>query len=371
MSIPSSCKALQLEKAPQKGERNIAAVRTVPVPSSDPAGFVLLRMHAAGFNRRDEWGMLGQYPGLIYQDSTFGCDGVGTIVRGGSSSKTLKLLVPTRGWESDEAGPEAELPQNRGTKNALGGKGFGLLGCTGPTGGKGTFVEYVQIEERELVDVPAHLDAVQAACLPCGGVTAYRALFTKGRVGAGHNVLITGIGGGVALLALQLAVAAGASVYVTGGSQQKVDRAVELGARGGVLYKDKNWPADLAKLVQKTSSQRPYLDAVIDSAGGDVPVQAAKAGLKAGGRVVCFGMTAVPKMTFTMREVLRNVEVLGEQLNARLTVDERADLRERTQARRWEAHASSGTWSPLSESTRSSPSSTRSSMASTMPTRAS
>ena len=58
------------------------------------------------------------------------------------------------------------------------------------------------------------------------------------RVQSGHNVLITGIGGGVALLALQLCVALGANVYVTSGSEDKIRKAVALGAKGGVSYRD-------------------------------------------------------------------------------------------------------------------------------------
>jgi propionyl-CoA synthetase len=324
MSLPSTFKALQLEKPPSdapKGSRNIAAIRKVSMPSEAP-GMVLVKISAAGFNRRDEWGMLGQYPGLTYTNSTFGCDGVGTIVRGGShkskNSKGLVVLVPIRGWKKAEAGPEAELPgvSSEAAKNKLGGSGFGLLGCTKPTGGVGTFAEYVQVEEEMVVDVPSHLNAVQAAALPCGGVTAFRALFTRGRLEKGQTLLITGIGGGVALLALQFAVAAGARVFVTGGSAEKIKRAVELGALGGVEYKDNDWPKKLAELVVEKSKDRPYLDVVLDSAGGEVPLLTAKAGLKQGGKVVCFGMTAVPKMTFTMREVLRNVEILGSTMGS-------------------------------------------------------
>lgn len=288
------------------------------MPQEKP-GMILVKVFASGFNRRDEWAMLGQYPGIIFENSTFGCDGVGKIVRGGQGYKSkhpkgLVVLVPIRGWFKDEAGPEAELPNCPAEilNNKLGGKGFGLLGSTKPTGGVGTFAEYIQIERDMVVDVPSHLNAVQAAALPCGGVTAFRALFTKGKLVKGQTLLITGIGGGVALLALQFAVAAGVKVFVTGGSKAKIDRAVELGALGGVEYKDKDWPKKLAGIVTEKSKDRPYLDVVVDSAGGDVPVQAAKAGLRAGGKVVCFGMTAVPKMSFTMREVLRNVEVLGE-----------------------------------------------------------
>lgn len=64
-----------------------------------------------------------------------------------------------------------------------------------------------------------------------------RATFTKGQVQKGDNVLVTGIGGGVALYALQFAVAAGANVYVTSSKEEKIKRAIELGAKGGVNYR--------------------------------------------------------------------------------------------------------------------------------------
>lgn len=55
---------------------------------------------------------------------------------------------------------------------------------------------------------------------------------------AGENILITGIGGGVALTAMQLCLAKGASVYVTSGSEEKIQKAISLGAKGGANYKD-------------------------------------------------------------------------------------------------------------------------------------
>lgn len=66
-------------------------------------------------------------------------------------------------------------------------------------------------------------------------------MFTKAEVKAGDHVLIPGIGGGVALFALQFAVAAGAHVYVTSSSPDKIKRAVAMGAVGGVNYKDRKW----------------------------------------------------------------------------------------------------------------------------------
>jgi NADPH:quinone reductase-like Zn-dependent oxidoreductase len=77
---------------------------------------------------------------------------------------------------------------------------------------------------------------VEAAGLSLAGLTAYRAVFTKGQVTKGQNVLITGIGGGAALFALQYAAAVGANVYVTSSSESKIERARQYGAKGGVNY---------------------------------------------------------------------------------------------------------------------------------------
>ena len=115
------------------------------------------------------------------------------------------------------------------------------------------------------------------------------------------------------MLALQMAVAAGANVFVTGGSDAKLRNAKTLHACEGLLYKDEAWPDKLRKSLPTT---RPYLDAVIDSAGGDIAGQAIRAGLRDGGRVVVFGMTAVPKVAFTMREVLKNVDLQGTTLGS-------------------------------------------------------
>ena len=64
------------------------------------------------------------------------------------------------------------------------------------------------------------------------GVTAYRALFSRAKLQKGENVLITGIGGGVALMAAQLAEAAGANVFFTTGSDDKLENALALGFKG-------------------------------------------------------------------------------------------------------------------------------------------
>lgn len=146
----------------------------------------------------------------------------------------------------------------------------------------------------------------------------------------GDNVLITGIGGGVALIAMQLCLARGANVYVSSSNEDKVRKAVELGAKGGVNYKHKDWPAQLQKLLEKNHGKGALLSSVIDSGGGDIMGQAGKI-LKGGGKVVVYGMlvacddmhvllsctdsinrTASPKISLTMREVLKNQQLIGK-----------------------------------------------------------
>ncbi len=93
-------------------------------------------------------------------------------------------------------------------------------------------------------------------------MTAYRAVVTRGEVKEGDTVIIPGIGGGVATFALQIAVAKGANVYVTSSSDEKIEQAIKLGAKGGVNYKNENWSKELKKMSGGA-------DLSIDSIGGD------------------------------------------------------------------------------------------------------
>ncbi|MDX5346615.1 MAG: zinc-binding dehydrogenase, partial [Hymenobacteraceae bacterium] len=126
----------------------------------------------------------------------------------------------------------------------------------------GTFAEYVCVAADRVHPKPAHLTFEQAAALPLAGLTAYRALFTRAQLQPAEKVLITGAGGGVALFAIQFAIAAGAEVYVTSGSDEKIARAKEMGARGGINYRQDDWFKQLKK-------EAGLFDVIIDSAGGD------------------------------------------------------------------------------------------------------
>lgn len=102
----------------------------------------------------------------------------------------------------------------------------------------GVLSDIVKVDENALVRVPAHLSLAEAATLPCAGVTAWQALFVRGRLQEGDTVLVQGTGG-VALFALQLAVAKGARVIIISSSDAKLDRARALGAWQTINYRER------------------------------------------------------------------------------------------------------------------------------------
>jgi NADPH:quinone reductase-like Zn-dependent oxidoreductase len=149
---------------------------------------------------------------------------------------------------------------------------------------QGTFAEYIAIDQRYVQPVPSHLSFEEAAALPLAGLTAYRALFTRGEPETNNKVLVTGIGGGAALFVLSYAVAAGAEVYVSSGSQDKIDKALALGAKGGVNYREEGWAEELLERVGE-------FDVIVDSAAGKDFTDLTRLA-NPGGRIVLFGRTA-------------------------------------------------------------------------------
>jgi NADPH:quinone reductase-like Zn-dependent oxidoreductase len=102
-------------------------------------------------------------------------------------------------------------------------------------------------------------------------------------------------------------------VFVTSGDQGKIEKAVGMGAVGGVNYKEEGWEKKLRGLLPK---ERPYLDAVVDGAGGDVVSKTVRL-LKPGGVISCYGMTVGPKMDWLMQATLNNVELRGSTMGSK------------------------------------------------------
>ncbi|GIC85449.1 putative alcohol dehydrogenase [Aspergillus udagawae] len=292
------------------------SVQTLPLPT--PQGRELLvKMTAASLNHRDVFLRQHLYPGATF-DVPLGADGVGVVVGTGPDVTNPErwqgkrvILNPGTGWNDSPDGPEDP-------------KGYRIMGGT-KVYNKGTLQEYLTIEESEVEEAPEHLSDAEAAALPLTGLTGWRALVVKAgerNSGKGAAVLITGIGGGVALIALRFAVARGADVYVTSSSEEKIKKAVALGARGGVSYKEDGWEK---KLLGMLPSGKRNFDAIIDGAGGDSVEKATKL-LKAGGVLSVYGMTVSPKMPFLMQAVLKNIDVRGSTMGSRKEFKEMVDF---------------------------------------------
>lgn len=209
------------------------------------------------------------------------------------------IINPGTGWQSDPSAPE-------GAYTVLGGTSTTPLG---------TLQEMIVVPADDVELAPVHLSDAEAAALPLTGLTAWRAFSTKSdNAKPGRNILVTGIGGGVALMVLLFAIAKGCNVFVTSSSVNKIERAKGLGAKGGVVYMDEEgWPKALRKLLPKG---RPFLDAVIDGAGGDIVGSTWKL-LKPGGVIVCYGMTSMAQPTLPMQAVMKNLEVKGSTMGSR------------------------------------------------------
>lgn len=139
----------------------------------------------------------------------------------------------------------------------------------------------VVMSETGFTRVPANLDAIEAATLPCAGLTAWRALFVEGTLQPGETVLIQG-SGGVSIFALQFAKMAGARVVATTGSPEKADRLRKLGADAVIDRNDPDW----GKAVRKATAEG--VDHVVEVAGGDLGQSLQS--LKVGGRLCLVGV---------------------------------------------------------------------------------
>ncbi len=148
----------------------------------------------------------------------------------------------------------------------------------------GMLAEEVLLRAGGVARVPDHLSFDEAACLPCAAVTAWYALFARGRLAAGDTVLTLGTGG-VSVFALQLAAAAGAKVIVTSSSDEKLRRARELGAWETVNYKTHpDWEKEVWRLTGGRGA-----DHVVEVGGPDT-LGKSLASAAAGGHVALIGV---------------------------------------------------------------------------------
>ncbi len=273
-------------------EGSLPVWRELPSPSLEP-GCVRVRVAAAALNHRDVWMTKGLYPGVAYPVVP-GSDGTGVVVEASEGGEP---------WAGRDVILNASY--DWGGSETVQGPDFTILGMPR----QGTFAEEIIVPFAQLAPRPSHLSVHEAAALPLAGLTAFRALFSRAKLQAGERVLITGIGGGVALFALQFALAAGARVAVTSGSAEKLERALQMGAEAGFLYSDSDWPG-------KVVEQFGRIQVAIDGAGGPGYLGLIDAA-EPGGRIVNYGGTGGNPESLPIRKVFWNqLSLLGSTMGS-------------------------------------------------------
>jgi len=254
----------------------------------------LVSISFAALNHRDEWIRKGQYA-KIQLPAILGSDGSG-VVYSVSNPKDEHwigkqvIINPNQNWGSNDKAQS---------------KNYNILGM--PT--QGTLAEFVAVDIDRLYTIPSHLDLEQSAAFPLAGLTAYNVSFNKAKISKEDTVLISGVGGGVAQFAFLYSIAVGANTYVTSSKEEVIQHCIQLGAKGGCSYKDK-------EAMKNMSASYGGFNVVIDSACGD-GMNDLLSILNPNGRYAFYGATRGLPSNLNMRNIFWNhLQLFGSTMGS-------------------------------------------------------
>jgi NADPH:quinone reductase-like Zn-dependent oxidoreductase len=279
------------------------AVRDVPVPELRADDDVLVRIRCAALNRIDLWMTGGLpnvkpvFPHIVGSDGAGAVAAVGPAVRGWRSGDRVLLNpgISCGHCIACEAGEESLCTR------------FGILGEHLP----GTAAELVVVPGANLGRVPEGMSWSEAAAFPLATLTVWHMLTARARLQAGETVLIWGVGGGVGIAALQIAVLLGARAIVTSGSDDKLEAAARLGATLGVNHRS----GDVVAETRRETDGRGA-DVVVDCVGEATWTNSQRA-LRRGGRLVVCGATTGPLVSLDLRRLFSHQwSILGSTMGS-------------------------------------------------------
>ena len=289
-------------------------VAEVPMPVPGP-GWVLVELERAALNRLDAMTLAER--DLLDGPSILGSDGAG-IVRGighgvtGVSVGTPVVISPSLGWGDSPAAPAPD---------------YEILGS--PT--SGTHAQYVAVPAENVYPKPDRLTWSEAAALPMAGLTAWRALVTRGRLTAGETVVVAAASSGVGSLGIQIAKGLGARVVAITLSPRSASAARTMGADDVVLRTSDDFGRDLAA----ATGGHAHLGLEPTGALWQPILQS----LGPGGRLVVVGRMAAETATARVQTVYwKQVDILGSSMGSPADFAALLD------------HVSTASWKPLVDS---------------------
>ena len=259
---------------------------------------VVVGFRAASLNFRDLLFLKGIYNPKARLPTVPFSDGAGEVVAVGEGVTKWRVgdrVCPifTQGWLE---GP----PSMQKNRTALGGGDV-----------DGVLREYGAFDEDGLVRIPEHLSFEEAATLPCAAVTAWHALVDSGNLKAGETVLTLGTGG-VSVFALQFAKMHGARVIATSSSDEKLDRARELGAGETINYTGTpDWDREVLRLTDKVG-----VDHVVEVGGAGTLAKSVNS-VRVGGHVALIGVLATGGDFNPIYVLMKSVRLQGIMVGSR------------------------------------------------------
>ena len=274
---------------------------------------VLVRVKACALNHLDIWIREGNpaypmpLPHILGSDVAGIVEQVGTHTEGVTVGQRVCISPGMSCWHCDAC--------LAGRDNFC--RSYGILGAMV----HGGYAEYVKVPFRNVLPIPGSLSFEQAAAFPLVSVTASHMLFALAGLQHGETVLIMGAGSGVGMMAVQMAKLAGARVITTVGSEDKIPKAVALGADAVINHAKET----VAERVRQLTERRG-VDVVIEHIGPEV-WDTCMESLAKGGRLITCGATTGGEVTLNLRAVFsRQLTIKGSYMGTRAELVKAAEL---------------------------------------------
>lgn len=274
--MKSSMKAVEIS-TPGTPEVLVPAERALPVPG---AGELLIRVTASGVNRPDVLQRKGLYPPPVGASDIPGLEVAGVVESGDAAAMAAAGIAP------------------------------GDRVCALVAGGG--YAQYCVAPVEQCLPVPAGLDDVAAASLPETFFTVWSNVFDRARLQPGETLLVQGGSSGIGVAAIQMGKAAGATVIVTAGGDDKCAACVELGADHAINYRQADFAEEARRLTQGRG-----VDVILDMVAGDYVAREVEC-LAEDGRLVIIAVQGGVASSFDAGLVLRRrLTLTGSTLRAR------------------------------------------------------